>query len=70
MDRIPVASSSVASIGYDGDSQTLEVEFVGGGVYQYMNVPPNAYEELMNSSSKGTHINRHIKTMFVAVRVG
>jgi hypothetical protein len=70
MERMPVSSSNVASIGYDCDSQTLEVEFLAGGVYQYMNVPAETHTELMESSSKGAYINRFVKTMFVAVRVG
>lgn len=70
MERIPVSSSNVASIGYDGDSQILEVEFLAGGIYQYMNVPAETHIELMESSSKGNYINRVVKIMFVAVRVG
>jgi hypothetical protein len=70
MERIVVSSSSVASLGYDGDSQTLEVEFTNGGIYQYMNVPPETNSELMESASKGTFVNQFIKPMFVAVRVG
>lgn len=32
MDRRPVRSSNVASVGYDESSSTLEVEFHGGRV--------------------------------------
>jgi hypothetical protein len=34
MDRIPVSSSSIVSIGYDPDSLTLEIEFKSGAVYR------------------------------------
>ena len=35
MMRIPVASSNVATVGYDEATNTLEVEFKDGSVYQY-----------------------------------
>ena len=38
MEREPVVSSNVISVGYDDASETLEVEFKNG-VYQYYNVP-------------------------------
>jgi hypothetical protein len=70
MDRTPVASSNIASIGYETDSQVLEVEYISGGIYQYMNVPGDIHEELMSSSSKGNYMNRVIKKMFVVIQVG
>ena len=39
MNRKPVRSSNISSIGYDSESKTLEIEFHSGGVYQYFNVP-------------------------------
>ena len=33
MERIPVESSNLASVGYDSDSLTLEIEFNSGGIY-------------------------------------
>lgn len=61
MERIPVASTNVASIGYEVETQTLEVEFRNGSVYQYFNVPEFHYEGLLNASSKGRYLNEHIK---------
>ena len=39
MEREPVVSSNLVSVGYDPASETLEVEFIKTGVYQYLNVP-------------------------------
>ena len=39
MIRDPVSSSNIASIGYDSDSETLEIEFTNGSIYQYFNLP-------------------------------
>jgi hypothetical protein len=61
MDRTPVSSSSLASIGYDEASNTLEVEFQHGGIYEYSNVPESRYSGLMSASSKGEYFDEYIK---------
>ena len=43
MNRSPVSSINVASVGYDGSTLTLEVEFLSGSVYQYFDVPNAVY---------------------------
>lgn len=64
MNRQPVTSSNIASIGYDADSQTLEIEFLNGGVYQYFDVPQHVHEELMNASSHGQYLAQNIKGIY------
>lgn len=61
MNRQSVISSNIASIGYDSDSQTLEVEFLNGGVYQYFDLPQHIYEEFINASSLGQYLAQNIK---------
>jgi KTSC domain len=61
MQRQPVSSSTVLSIGYDSASLTLEVEFSKGTVYQYFDVPQSAYEELLTAPSIGGYLNTMIK---------
>ena len=61
MERTPVTSSNIQSIGYDSESSILEVEFNNGRVYQYSGVPESEYEGLMNASSHGTYLNANIK---------
>ena len=38
MNREPVESSNLVSVGYDGNMATLEIEFKGNSVYQYFDV--------------------------------
>ncbi|WP_320153962.1 KTSC domain-containing protein [uncultured Draconibacterium sp.] len=64
MNRQPVSSSNIASIGYDANSQTLEIEFLNGGVYQYFDVPQYVYEDLMNAGSHGQYLARNIKGIY------
>ena len=61
MKRQAVESSNLASVGYDTKSNTLEIAFIHGGVYQYFNVPESVYDELMNASSHGQYFDRNIK---------
>lgn len=70
MERYSVASSNIASIGYDADTDTLEVEFLSGAIYQYYNVPQNMYDQLMQAGSKGRFLNTYIKNAYPYSRLG
>ena len=53
MDRIPVQSSNLASVGYDTDQKILEVEFrgnktSGSKIYKYFDVPEYVYQDLID----------------------
>jgi uncharacterized protein DUF87/KTSC domain-containing protein len=61
MNREPVSSSNVASIGYDPQTMTLEVEFLSGAVYQYFDVPEDEYASLVGADTVGGYLNRNIK---------
>lgn len=64
MERTGVQSSSVESIGYDEESQTLEIEFKNGSIYQYFDVPVHVHVELMNAASVGSYLANMIKGTF------
>ncbi|MGY8684096.1 KTSC domain-containing protein [Bradyrhizobium sp. UFLA05-153] len=70
MIREPVASTNILSLGYDPGSETLEVEFTSGSVYQYYNVGAALYEQLITASSKGQFLNAYIKNAYPFSRVG
>ena len=61
MDRIPVSSSNIESIGYDEDSGTLEIEFKNGTLYQYFDVPAHVHTSLISASSIGGFLASTIK---------
>lgn len=61
MNRTPVSSSNLASVGYDHTTRTLEVAFVHGSVYQYSDVPEHVYHGLMAASSHGSYFDAHVK---------
>jgi ATP-dependent DNA helicase RecG len=62
--RIPVASSNIASVGYEKEARILEIEFHHGAIYQYVDVPEKVYEELMSSPSQGAYFMNEIKNKF------
>jgi len=64
MNRRPVSSSNISSIGYDNTSETLEIEFNNGGVYQYFDVPERVYNDLMAADSHGGYLARNIKGVY------
>ena len=64
MNRTPVTSSNVASVGYDQNTLTLEVEFHSGFVYQYFDVPEAVYQEFMAADSLGRYLNQNIKNSY------
>ena len=69
MERETVASSTILSVGYETTSETLEVEFKGGSLYQYYNVPESVYQDLMASDSKGKFLHVYIKSSYPCSRV-
>jgi len=69
MDREIVSSSNIAAIGYEAGTETLEVEFTNGSIYQYYNVPQVTYEQFMASGSKGQFFHASIRNVFGYSRV-
>ena len=61
MKREPVQSSNLKSVGYDVDTQILEIEFHDGRIYQYSDVPEYEYERLMTARSHGKYFAKEIK---------
>ncbi|MFE1961400.1 KTSC domain-containing protein [Streptomyces sp. NPDC059479] len=59
--RVSVVSSSLASVGYETQSRTLEVQFKNGGIYRYAGVPEAVHSGLMRAPSKGRYFDAFIK---------
>ena len=69
IDREPVKSTSIASVGYDDLSATLEIEFRKASVYQYYDVPQRIYTELITASALGRFINNKVKPYFAYKKI-
>ena len=70
MKREPLASSNITSVGYDPQSETLEIEFTSGSVYQYYNVPQSIYDAFLKAPSAGQFFAYQIRNAFPYSRVG
>jgi KTSC domain len=70
MDRLPVESTSLASVGYDPISSTLEVEFRNGRIYQYFEVPQHIYDGLMSAPRQGPYFNQYIRNSYSYSQIG
>lgn len=51
MQRFPIQSSMLRSVGYDPQSKTLETEFNNGRIHQYMGVPQDVYAAVLRDSA-------------------
>ena len=69
MERLTVDSSNLESIGYDVESQILEVEFKHRSVYQYFGVPKDVYLKLMNADSHGVFFSANIRNVYKCEKV-
>jgi lysyl-tRNA synthetase class 2 len=64
MKRTPVTSRAVVSVGYDASARELEIEFRGGRVYRYRDVPHDVHQFLLRTPEKGRYVNRVIADSF------
>jgi hypothetical protein len=69
MFREKVTSQSLKSIGFDPARSVLEIEFVTGGIYQYLNVSRKVYMELLSAKSKGRYFDYSIRDRFVCKKI-
>ncbi|MFT4037565.1 MAG: KTSC domain-containing protein [Thermomicrobiales bacterium] len=69
MKRQHVDSSMLRSAGYDAKSETLELEFTNGRVYQYAEVPPEVFADLMAADSKGRYVLASIEPFYLAFQI-
>jgi hypothetical protein len=69
LERLPVKSRILRSIGYDESTKILEIEFHTGLVYQYLGVPPKVYADLMRSSEIGKYFSEKVRPKFQTKQV-
>lgn len=69
MNRQPVKSSNVQSVGYDAKAKLLELEFSNGRTYQYEGVDTETYESLMQSASKGKYFFSSIRGKYTETEI-
>jgi hypothetical protein len=70
MERQPVKSRILRSVGYEENSKIMEIEFQNGQVYQYSGVPPKVFADLMHSAEIGKYYSEKVRPRFQTKQVG
>lgn len=64
-----VFSSTVTKVGYDPETEEMQVEFKTGRVYAYSGVPPDLADNLSRNWSVGSMLNSDIKGKYPHRRI-
>jgi hypothetical protein len=67
--RRAVVSAGIRSIGYSRHLHILEIEFVNGAVYRYLQVARPVYQALMAADSKALYYDKYVKGRFPSVKM-
>ncbi len=64
---VPVASTSIAAIGYEND--TLDVAFATGPLYRYFGVPTAVHDDFLRAPSKGRYFSQFVRSRYGFTRL-
>ena len=64
MKRELVESDALVSVGYNRETQVLQIEFEGGRIYDYYDVPRQVHDWLLRVQNKGAYLNQIIKERY------
>lgn len=65
----PAKSSMFDTLNYDAANMILTITFTMGTKYQYSDVPPQVFSELLNAESQGKYFTANIKNKYKTVKV-
>ena len=69
MKGIDVNSTNLSRVRYNESLLTLEIEFKGGRVYQYFDLPKHIFKELLRADTKDKFSHQQIKGHYRYARV-
>ncbi len=69
MQRVLVSSSDIASVGFNVNTNTLEIEFHSGGIYQYSGVTETVFQSLINATSVGRYFHQNIMDQYATTKL-
>lgn len=67
VERVEVHGKLVRSVGYDPETQTLQIQFPGG-LYDYLNVREARYQQFMESEDADAFFHDNIKSHYIYQR--
>jgi hypothetical protein len=62
IERKPVTSSNIVSVGFCPDRKCIDVEYSSGGVYRYHSCDQALYDDLMKAESVGRFVYANLKS--------
>lgn len=62
-------STVIRRLNYRPEVRELEIQFVSGRRYLYLDVPPEEAEAFRAAFAKGVHFNRHIRDRYACREV-
>ena len=60
MNRKRIWASKLSAVGYQEDTQVLEIEFFDGAIYQYIKVPKHIYQALMRAPAQDIYFEQYV----------
>ncbi len=69
VERQPVKSRILRSVGYDDSVKILEIEFQNGQIYRFSDVPPKVHGDLMHSDEIGKYFSEKVRPKFQSKQV-
>ena len=69
MHRTAITANGIAQVGYEDGSEILEIEFTSGNVFQFFNVPPRMFHQLMDTPFKEFYYQNNIHDRFPYKRI-
>lgn len=67
--RQHVDSTAIAAVGYSKRQHILEIEFVNGAIYRYLDLPPSVYRDLISAESKARFYDSNIRRRYHSLLV-
>lgn len=67
--RAGVVSTAIRSVGYSKRLHILEIEFVNGAVYRYLQVARSVYQALMTADSKARYYDNNVKGHYLSLKM-
>lgn len=66
---LPMNSSMANAIGYDSNTNILQIEFHNGAVYQYSEIDQDTWQDLHQADSVGKFFNENVRGKYQYERV-
>ncbi|MFL6588704.1 MAG: KTSC domain-containing protein [Chthoniobacterales bacterium] len=69
INRLPVQSSVLITVGYSVRLRAVEIEFRNGAIYRYLDVAPSVFHALLDAQSKARFYDQNIRHKYRSVHV-